>query len=150
MPNKNIVLEDINVQELSDRIKRHASESRNEEELKIRVESLLEPIRAKLGIQWASYEHAHKISGVRKDALYGTVIIEYKAPGKLDSKREFEKGKEQVKRYIMEEGVEPRFFGRYYGVLLDGNKISFIRYRKDDWEEQSEPLEVNARTVLRL
>ncbi|MEM3667929.1 MAG: N-6 DNA methylase, partial [Thermoplasmatales archaeon] len=72
------------------------------------------------------------------------------APGKLESKREFEKGKEQIKKYIAEEAVEPRYYGRYFGVLLDGKKISFIRFRKNEWEEQDEPLEVNAQTVQRL
>ncbi len=37
-----------------------------------------------------AYEHRTKISGRREDALYGTVIIEYKAPKKLAG-AEFEK-----------------------------------------------------------
>lgn len=150
MADEKTITEELNAEEISNEIRKHASEAKNEEELKIRVETLLEPIRQKLGIQWASYEHTHKISGIRKDALYGTVIIEYKTPGKLESKREFEKGKEQIKKYIAEEAVEPRYYGRYFGVLLDGKKISFIRFRKNDWEEQDEPLEVNAKTVLHL
>lgn len=143
-------LEDIDVNSLCAEIRKHASEARNEEELKIRVESILRPILDRWGIKWASYEHSHKISGVRKDALYGTVIVEYKAPQKLDSKRDFEKGKEQVKRYISEEGGDPQYFGRYFGILLDGYKIAFIRYRKNEWEEPDLPLEISPRTVLRI
>lgn len=142
-------LEDIDIDDLCTEIKRHASESRNEEELKIRIESTLKPILKNWGIK-ASYEHAHKISGVRKDALYGTVIIEYKAPKKLDSKRDFEKGKEQVKRYISEEAGDPQYFGRYFGILLDGYNIAFIRHRKDGWDEPDSPLPINTRTVLRV
>jgi len=145
-----IRLEDVDVSKLCIEIKKHASEARNEEELKIRVESTLRPVLEKWKIQWASYEHSHKISGIRKDALYGTVIIEYKAPLKLDSKRDFEKGKEQVKRYISEEAMDPQYFGRYFGILLDGYKIAFIRYRKDEWEEPDVPLEISPRTVLRV
>ncbi|OQX53737.1 MAG: hypothetical protein B5M53_06605 [Candidatus Cloacimonas sp. 4484_209] len=107
-PTEGISLEEIDTHKLSEKIKQHASESANEEELKIRVETLLNPLREKWGIQWASYEHRHEISGVRKDALYGTVIIEYKAPGKLESKREFERAKEQVKKYIVNEAVDPK------------------------------------------
>lgn len=136
-----------NTQLLSEHIRSHAAQSANESELRIRVETLLEPIRKKWGIQWASYEHRHHISGTRKDALYGTVIIEYKSPGKLDSKNEFVKAKEQVKRYIQEEEGSP---SKYFGVILDGYKISFVRYRKNKWDEQEEPLPVNAQTVLRL
>ena len=143
-------LEDVDVSNLCAEIRKHASEARNEEELKIRIESTLRLILDRWGIKWASYEHSHKISGVRKDALYGTVIIEYKAPQKLDSKRDFEKGKEQVKRYISEEAGDPQYFGRYFGILLDGYKIAFIRYRKNEWEDPDLPLEISPRTVLRI
>ncbi|MFH8119861.1 MAG: N-6 DNA methylase [Candidatus Aenigmatarchaeota archaeon] len=149
-PRKEISLEQIDTHKLANEIIKHASESRNEEELRIRVETTLRPILEKLGINWAHYEHRHKISGVRKDALYGHVIIEYKAPGKLDNKTEFNKAKEQVKDYIKREAVDEKYYGRYFGVILDGNKIAFVRFRKNEWEEQEEPLNVNAQTVLRL
>lgn len=90
------------------------------------------------------------MSCVRKDALYGTVIIEYKAPGKLDSKSEFVKAKEQVKKYIRTETEDKKSFGRYFGIIIDGSKISFVRFRKNHWDEQEEPLGVNAQTVLML
>ncbi|MEM3291113.1 MAG: N-6 DNA methylase, partial [Candidatus Micrarchaeaceae archaeon] len=150
MTEEKSVIEELDSQKIAEEIQKHASAAKNEEELKVRIETLLQPIKEKLGIQWASYEHTHRISGIRKDALYGTVIIEYKAPGKLDSKREFEKGKEQLKKYIIDEAGNEKYYGRYFGVLLDGYKISFVRHRKNEWEEQSEPLEVNARTILRL
>jgi len=145
-----ISLEQLDTHKLADTILKHAAESRNEEELKIRVEATLRPILEKWGIQWASYEHRHEISGARKDALYGTVIVEYKTPGKLDIKSEFEKAKEQVKRYIVEEAKDLKFYGRYFGVLLDGFKISFVRFRKNEWEEQDKPFDINAQTVLRF
>ncbi|MDI6903082.1 MAG: N-6 DNA methylase [Methanocellales archaeon] len=146
-----ISLEQLDTNKIANEIREHASESKNEEELKIEVEKLLDPIIKRWNIK-ASYEHKsrHEISGVRKDALYGTVIIEYKAPGKLESKSEFAKAKEQVKKYIKEEAVDPKYFGRYFGAIIDGYRISFVRFRKNEWEEQEEPLEVNAQTVLRL
>lgn len=145
-----IKLEDIDVVQLSIDIKNHAANSKTEEDLRIRVESTLRPILEEWGIKWATYEHSNKISGIRKDALYGTVIIEYKAPQKLESKREFEKGKEQLKRYIAEEAMDPQYYGRYFGILIDGFKIAFIRYRKNDWEEPDVPLDITPRTVLRI
>jgi len=149
------IIVDVKTEDLAKEIKKHASESRNEEDIKLRVESLLRSkVFDALGIPWASYEHktknTGKISGVRKDALYGTVIIEYKSPGVLDSKSEFEKAKSQIKKYINEEAKNPKYYGRYFGVILDGYKISFVRYRKDQWEEQDNALEVNASTILRL
>lgn len=149
--NETMALEDIKPAELAIEIKKHASESRTEADLKIRVENLLRTkVFDKWNIPWASYEHRNVVSGVRKDALYGTVIIEYKDPGKLALKSEFEKAKEQVKKYIASEAKDPKIYGRYFGVVLDGYNISFIRFRKNEWEEQSRPLEVNAQTVLRL
>ena len=145
-----IKLEDVNIEKLCEDIRKHAIDAKTEEDLRIRVESTLRPILEKWGIQWASYEHSNKISGIRKDALYGTVIIEYKAPQKLESKREFEKGKEQVKKYIAEEAMDPQYYGRYFGILIDGFKIAFIRYRKNDWEEPDVPLDLTPRTVLRI
>ncbi|MEM5874758.1 MAG: N-6 DNA methylase [Candidatus Aenigmatarchaeota archaeon] len=145
-----IGLEQIDTRKLANEILQHASESKNEEELKIRVETTLRPILEKWGIQWASYEHRHEISGVRKDALYGHVIIEYKAPGKLDNRAEFNKAKEQVKEYIKKEAVDQKYYGRYFAIVLDGYNIAFVRFRKNEWEEQEKPLKVNAQTVLRL
>ena len=37
------------------------------------------------------------VSGVRADALYGHLIIEYKKPRTFEGRREFEKTVEQVK-----------------------------------------------------
>ncbi|MEM5812073.1 MAG: N-6 DNA methylase [Candidatus Aenigmatarchaeota archaeon] len=145
-----IGLEQIDAGKLANEILQHASESKNEEELKIRVETTLRPILEKWGIRWASYEHRHEISGVRKDALYGHVIIEYKAPGKLDNRAEFNKAKEQVKEYIKKEAVDQKYYGRYFAIVLDGYNIAFVRFRKNEWEEQEKPLKVNAQTVLRL
>ncbi|MEM5883132.1 MAG: N-6 DNA methylase [Candidatus Aenigmatarchaeota archaeon] len=149
-PRKEISLEQIDTHKLANEIIKHASESRNEEELKIGVVKLLDPIIKEWEIPSPKYERRTIISGAREDALYGHVIIEFKAPGKLNNKNEFEKAKEQIKEYIRKEAVDEKYYGRYFGVILDGNKIAFVRFRKNEWEEQEEPLKVNAQTVLRL
>jgi SAM-dependent methyltransferase len=143
-------LEHVDTQELAKMILKHASASTKEEDLKIRVEVTLRPILEKWGIQWASYEHGHKISGGRKDALYGHVILEYKSPSKLDSKAEFRKAKEQVKEYVQKQCVDKRDYSKYFAVIIDGYKISFVRFRSGQWEEQEEPLSVNKETIRTL
>ena len=71
------------------RIKENAKKVRNEEELKIKVESLIQELISKFFEKGkepeVAYEHRTTISGKREDALYGTVIKEYKAPKKLDT-----------------------------------------------------------------
>ncbi|HDJ89112.1 MAG TPA: class I SAM-dependent DNA methyltransferase, partial [Thermoprotei archaeon] len=147
-----IVLENIDVKELVNNIRKVAREASNEEELKIGFAGILDSILKSWDIKPAYERRATRciVSGVRKDALYGTVILEFKAPGKLASPKIFERAKEQVKKYIMIEAVEEKYYGRYLGVLTDGFHIAFIRFRRGEWEEPEEPLEVNARTVLRL
>ncbi len=142
---------EVDANEIAEEIIKHASESMTEADLRTRVEHLLRiKVLDKWNIPWATYENRNVVSGTRKDALYGTVIIEYKEPGKLKSQSEFEKAKEQVKNYIFNEAEDPINFGRYFGVVFDGYNISFIRYRKNSWEEQDRPLDVNAQTIMRL
>ncbi len=149
--NEEIKLEDVKPRELAEEIRKHTTQSRSEEDIKMRIEyTLRSKVFDKWNVPWATYEKKTIVSGARKDALYGHVVIEYKAPGKLDSKTEFNKSKEQIKKYISEDAKDPKYFNRYFGVIIDGNKISFIRFRKNEWEEQDTPLEVNAQTILRL
>ena len=91
--NKEILLEEINAKELAEKIKKGAQEATNEEELRIFFAEILNPILRSWNIKFSYEKRAPRyvVSGVRKDALYGTVILEFKAPGKLGIPREFEK-----------------------------------------------------------
>ena len=153
-PKTEVVLEELDTAKLAQEIKQRAQEASNEEELKIGFAVILEPILRSWNIKPAYERYSAGvrcvISGVRKDALYGTVILEFKSPGKLKSEREFEKAKEQVKKYIRSEAVDSRYYGRYFGVLTDGYQIAFVRFRRGAWEEPPEPLEVNSQTISRL
>jgi len=146
-----ILLEKIDTNKLAEEIKERAQQATNEEELRISFAEIFNPILRNWNIKFSYEKKAPRyiVSGVRKDALYGTVILEFKGPGKLKNKK-FKKAKEQVKKYIKIEAVDPRYYGRYFGVLTDGFNIAFIRFRKGEWEEQDKPLEINAQTVLRL
>src|SRR3989344_7619154 len=98
--NEEIKLEDVKPKEIAEEIKKHATQSKSEEDIKMRIEyTLRSKVFDKWNVPWATYEKKTIVSGARKDALYGHVVIEYKAPGKLDSKIEFNKAKEQVKKY---------------------------------------------------
>jgi hypothetical protein len=93
-----ISMEKLNVPRLVKEIKEKAQSSSNEEEVRIGFAVVLDPILRSWNIKPAYERHASGVrcivSGVRKDALYGTVILEFKAPGKLHNRREFEEAKE--------------------------------------------------------
>ena len=64
-------------------IRRAVQMARSEEDVRVRVSSCIEEkILKSLGLEHAvgRYEYT-LVSGARVDALYGHVIIEYKAPG---------------------------------------------------------------------
>ena len=139
---------------ISKRIKEYAKKARNEEELKIKVEGLIQEVISKFFEPGkepeVAYEHRTTISGKREDALYGTVIIEYKAPKKLAKDSEFIKAKEQIIEYIKEEADgKPENFGKFFGVILDGYKISFVRFRRNQWVA-NEPTALSEESVYRL
>lgn len=141
-------IEEVDTQRLADKINEAASAAENEEKLKIEVVKLIDPIIKKWNIPTAKYEQRTIFSGARKDALYGQVIVESKAPKKLDDQKEFEKTKEQVKKYINEETTDPKLLGRWFGVIIDGYNFATIRYRKNKWEEQDKPLRGARRATL--
>jgi len=148
------VFPDINPNEIANEIKKSASESQTEEDLKIRVEHLLRArIFDKWNIPWAFYEHkTKKISAIkpgRKDALYGRVIIEYEAPGKLRNPSYFQNAVNQVKKYIEAEASKIEEYSKYFGVVIDGYSIAFVRFRKDKWEPPALS-DINEQTVLTL
>ncbi|MEM2373349.1 MAG: N-6 DNA methylase [Nitrososphaerota archaeon] len=146
-------MNELDIEQIANEIKRRVQEAGNEEELRIGFAVVIDPVLRSWGIKPAYERYAGGtrclVSGVRKDALYGTVIIEFKAPGKLKSEKELQKAREQVKEYIKAEAVSSDYYGRYFGVITDGLQISFIRFRKKEWEETA-ALEVNTQTISRL
>ena len=80
-PKTEVVLEELDTAKLAQEIKQRAQEASNEEELKIGFAVILEPILRSWNIKPAYERYSAGvrcvISGVRKDALYGTVILEF-------------------------------------------------------------------------
>ncbi|MEM0444236.1 MAG: N-6 DNA methylase, partial [Candidatus Caldarchaeum sp.] len=134
-------------------IRQAVNVAQTEEDLRLRVSGVIEQkVLKPLGItQVGKYEYT-LVSGVKVDALYGHVLIEYKAPGKLSSKADVSKAKEQLVNYIVQEaGVEDRF--RYFLGIILGDRIAFLRYdlraSGDKWVLRG-PYEINRETVIKL
>jgi len=125
--------------------------ARTEEDVRVWVsrcieEGILEPLGIK---EVGKYEYT-LVSGARVDALYGHVIIEYKAPGKLSSERDIQRAKEQVIRYITQEAGSKVEWSRYLGVIIS-DRIAFVKYdpRTDTWILRG-PYEIRREVVIKL
>ncbi|ACL11529.1 predicted endonuclease-methyltransferase fusion protein [Desulfurococcus amylolyticus 1221n] len=121
----------LDIDDIVNCFKVHTKKARNEEELRLWVSSycIEEKILKPLGVlQYGKYEYT-LVSGARVDALYGHVIIEYKAPGRLSSEADIARAKEQVIKYIQQEASSEAEWDRYLGVIIS-DKIAFVRYDK--------------------
>jgi len=144
---------ELDASKIAAEILQNAQESENEPDLRQRVEFIL---RARLcepmGIPWARYERRTVISGLRSDALYGGVILEYEHPDAFKTKSGFDSAIKQLKNYITEEAARGKTsLNRFFGIALDGFKIGFIRYSEilKDWDVQ-EAVPVNRYSILKL
>lgn len=122
---------------------------KTEEDLRIRIEHILrDEILDKLEIPWAQYEHrTQKITSIGKagkpsDVLYGRVVIEYESPkafgntlGKKNSR--YNHALSQITRDYIPDLAKRNVheYARYYGIVLDGSQIGFVRYR-DKWIDE--------------
>ena len=125
--------------------------ARTEEDVRVWVsrcieEGILEPFGIK---EVGMYEYT-LVSGARVDALYGHVIIEYKAPGKLSAISDIRKAVEQVIRYITQETSSKAEWSRYLGVIIS-DRIAFVRYdpRRDTWILRG-PYEIRREVIIKL
>ncbi|MEM1606401.1 MAG: hypothetical protein QXW41_09175 [Fervidicoccaceae archaeon] len=142
----------IDIDDVVECIEQNVKEAVNEEEVRLRVSTqcIEEKILKPLGItQYGRYEYT-LVSGARVDALYGHVIVEYKAPGKLSQKSDVAKAKEQVIKYITEEAPSKAEWDRYLGVIIS-DRIAFVRYYKpqDTWILRG-PYDITRQSVVKL
>ena len=148
-----IVVPQLDIDGIANCIKVSARTARNEEELRINVSTrcIEDGILKPLGITQYSGRYEYTlISGARIDALYGHVIVEYKAPGKLSSQSDIAKAKEQVIKYIQQEAASKAEWDRYLGVIIS-DRIAFVRYdrARDTWILRG-PYEVTRESVIKL
>jgi len=142
----------IDIDDVVNCIKQNARTARNEEEVRLRVSTqcIEEKILKPLGItQYGRYEYT-LVSGARVDALYGHVIVEYKAPGKLSSASDIAKAKEQVIKYITQEAPSKAEWDSYLGVIIS-DRIAFVRYNKtqDTWILRG-PYDITRESIVKL
>lgn len=129
-------------------IKQGVRRSSNEEEVRIGVSRCIEDgILRPLGIGWDSRYEYRVVSGGRVDALYGHVVVEFKAPGRLSSASDIAKAMEQLVRYITNLSERK---DRYLGVIIS-DRIAFVRYYKPQnrWILRG-PYEITRETIIKL
>ena len=143
--------QEINVDDVLTCLKNAVRLAQTEEDLRVRASFCIEEkILKPLGItQIGRYEYTF-ISGGRADALYGHVIIEYKAPGKLSTQRDIARAKEQVIRYIMKEAEVEARYKNFLGIIIS-DRIAFVRYDPitKQWLLRG-PYDINRETVIKL
>ena len=112
-----------------------------EEDLRIRFEKLLEPIKTKLKIEsQPEYEKSVKstksVKSVYKgrlDAMHGQVIIEYERPRSFFSKEKIDHAYEQLVNYLSSKIQETKLT-QLVGVGFDGEQIFFVQYQDKNWK----------------
>ncbi|MEM3944008.1 MAG: N-6 DNA methylase [Thermofilaceae archaeon] len=141
----------IDIDDVVNHIKQSVIKAKNEEEVRIWVSKCIEEkILKPLGItQYGRYEYM-LVSGARVDALYGHVIVEFKAPGKLSSESDIARAKQQVIEYIRQEAPSKAEWDRYLGVIIS-DRIAFVRYYKpqDTWILRG-PYDITRESIIKL
>jgi len=127
----------INTEKLARDIKQAARTANTEEDLKMKVEPLLQNVFKKIGvdIDIVRYEKTSTSYRGRSDAVYGYLTIEYKTPGKLSAKPNVKKTVKQLQNYLTGQATQfgeqkEDFLEKAVGVALDGNYILFVRFTK--------------------
>jgi type II restriction/modification system DNA methylase subunit YeeA len=123
----------------------------NEEEVKIGilqclVDTILRPLNLRkedIGLERVL------VSGGRVDALYGKVLIEFKARGRLTAAGDIERAVKQVEGYITQMAADEREYTKYLGVLI-GDRIIFVRYDRVSREWRPEVSEITREAILKF
>jgi hypothetical protein len=151
MPSNNNSLNQLDIDDILICIRNGILQSHTEEDLRIRVSHCIEEkILKPLNIPFEGKYEYTLASGKRIDALYGHVIIEYKAPGKLSSDSDIQKAKEQVIKYIITEAGDKSNYDKFLGIIIS-DKIAFVRYdkRNDIWILRG-PYEIRREVIITL
>jgi len=115
-----------------------AEKCQTEEDIKIAVQGILQEALKGLGIEVeAKYERA-VFNAKRADALYPTVVIEYKKPNSLVKEMVREKAKEELRNYIKGLAARTKISRRFIGVALDGYNIMFMRIKAAEQETRKQ------------
>jgi SAM-dependent methyltransferase len=133
---------------LATTILRAGETSTTEQDIVIAVESALKPVLEQLGVPIHVQYEKRLIQG-RVDAVYGSVIIEYEAPGKLATVPGKNESYGQIRQYMREEaelrspGKPEEALPKLVGVVLDGRQIGFVLWRPN-WEPDADIFEIRS------
>jgi hypothetical protein len=96
----------VNTDRLAAGIREAATRARTEEDLKMAVEPILQRALGAIGVD-VDVVRYEKATGLRSkmDAVYGYLIIEYKAPGRLSRSAGLSEAKEKLQQYLSEEAA---------------------------------------------
>lgn len=129
--NKNTIFKEI--------IKSAQSNTGKEENFRTDMAIILNKIFTDLKINTEiNIEQEYNVYHGRIDSLYGNIIIEYKAPGKIKNTinnpiniEYIEQVKKQIKGLSLKNNLRK---DKILGTIFDGKKIIYIRFRNNDWE----------------
>ena len=137
---------------IADQIRRAAALAKSEMDLQIDVAAALKKFAGDAKITLEGHHNVTIATG-RPDSVYGSVIVEYKEPGKLSLNKDAGPNKALIdqlkKRFYDMRREEHRQWNSMFGVGTDGKYFIFLRFRDDKWTDQ-EPLEVNRYSTERF
>jgi len=137
---------------LAEHIQAAAAWAKSEMDLQIEVVAALKDFAKRAQIKLEGHHNVTIATG-RPDSVYGSVIVEYKAPGTLSPAKESSANKALIdqlkKRFYDMRREEHRAWNSMFGVGTDGRYFIFLRFRDDKWTDQ-EPLEVNRYSAERF
>ena len=105
-----------------------ARKTLTEEDFKVAFTEALHRSLAALDIKHAVRFEQNVVRSLRADALYQSVILEYKKPGKLADTKSVDLVEEQISGYLR--ALEGRLPRGVVGVALDGRHIVFVKMPK--------------------
>ncbi len=129
----------IDTEKLASDLRRSARGSHTEEDFKMAAEPLIKRAFSNLGVDVdvVQYEKATEFRSKRNfaDVVYGYLVIEYKAPGKLRRPATLKESKEELERYLTGEAEQygaqkEDALEKMVGVSLDGEQILFCRFSR--------------------
>jgi hypothetical protein len=123
----------INTARIAKLIQDAAAHSVTEEDLKMKVEPILQDAMKQMGLDptRVRYEKTSAIYSGRRDSVYGFLTIEYKKPGRLDAQDD----SQQLQKYLSADAEQfgeqnEDYLEKAVGVAIDGEHLLFVRFTK--------------------
>jgi hypothetical protein len=143
------------------RIRRVAETARSEAKLEGEMNHLLKECLSEFGIQFDPHVNEtlrslglSQVDADRPDGVFGHIVYDYKAPGKLSNPADLQEAKDQIeKRYLDKitggHDASPAACSNWFGYLCDGVSLAYCRSNRRAWQ-WSRLLPLNESTLLFL